>query len=75
MVAHPPAAALAPLVQQMQVTSVPTMFLIFNGRMLDVKQGVPPKEVRVGGGMCVGSVGGRGGTRAMSGHQRLPQCC
>lgn len=37
-------AALAPLLQQMQVSSVPTLFLLFGGRMLGVKAGVPPQQ-------------------------------
>ncbi|GAB4814923.1 hypothetical protein N2152v2_001969 [Parachlorella kessleri] len=36
--------AVAPLVQQMNVASVPTMFLLFGGRMLDAKVGVPSQQ-------------------------------
>ena len=34
---------LAPLVQQLQINSVPTLFLIFGGRIIDVKMGVSPQ--------------------------------
>lgn len=37
------APAMAPLVQQLQIKSVPTLFLIFGGRIIDVKMGVPPQ--------------------------------
>lgn len=34
--------SLAPLMQQLQIASVPTLFLLIGGRIVDVKTGVPP---------------------------------
>ena len=34
--------SLAPLTQQLQITSVPTLFLLIGGRIVDIKTGVPP---------------------------------
>ena len=34
--------ALAPLVQQLQITSVPTLIMLYGGRAVDIKQGAPP---------------------------------
>lgn len=34
--------ALAPLVQQLQINSVPTLILLFGGRAVGIKQGAPP---------------------------------
>lgn len=35
---------LAQLAQSLRITSVPTLFMLFGGRVIDVKQGVPPKQ-------------------------------
>lgn len=36
--------ALAALVQQLRISSVPTLFMILGGRIVDIKQGVPPQS-------------------------------
>ncbi|KAL4552742.1 hypothetical protein Ndes2526B_g02654 [Nannochloris sp. 'desiccata'] len=39
--------AVAPLVQQLQIASVPTLILLFGGRAVDIKQGAPsPPELK-----------------------------
>jgi thioredoxin-like negative regulator of GroEL len=39
--------AVAPLVQQLQITSVPTLILLLGGRAVDIKQGAPsPPELK-----------------------------
>ena len=35
---------LAPMVQQLVITSVPTLFMIMGGRIVDAKNGVPPQS-------------------------------
>jgi len=35
--------SLAPMVQQLRISSVPTLFMIMGGRIVDVKKGVPPR--------------------------------